>query len=362
MKHPVDTSTWGEFKVGELFDLKGIKQVKSQHHVVEREDGIPFVVQSNRNNMVKHLADRQWLIDNNEPVVEGNAIVLGVTLPVVSYQESEFGASQVITARNPNLTKNSGLFIASVMTAFLVPKYSYINKPGLQKYKEDIIPLPLKPGTNPSDYSQDDIDWDYMESFMSRVQDAAKERLANLPEPGQKSKTPVDVSKWGEFKVGELFDCQTTNPLNPTKDGLSKGSTRFIASTVTENGIVNYYDDSDGLFTNEGNCITISAIGRLAFYQTEPFIAAYKVYALRHESMNHLSGLFICSLLNVNANMYNYANIRAMTVLKNETIPLPLKHGTNPTDYSQDDIDWEYMENFMSQFQNLAKNRVEQLF
>lgn len=31
MKHPVDTSKWGEFVVGELFELTGIKQVKSQH-------------------------------------------------------------------------------------------------------------------------------------------------------------------------------------------------------------------------------------------------------------------------------------------------------------------------------------------
>lgn len=96
MKHPVDTSKWGEFVVGELFELTGIKQVKSQHHVVEDPNGIPFVVQSNKNNMVKMKADKQWLIDNDEPVVEGNAIVLGVTLPVVSYQPYEFGASQVI--------------------------------------------------------------------------------------------------------------------------------------------------------------------------------------------------------------------------------------------------------------------------
>ena len=177
-KTSVDVSGWGEFKVGELFDLKGIKQVKSQHHVVECSDGIPFVVQSNKNNMVKHLADRQWLIDNGEPVVDGNAIVLGVTLPVVSYQESEFGASQVITARNSNLTKGSGLFIASVMNAFLIPKYSYINKPGLQKYKDDVIPLPLKP--HQGDYIQDDIDWDYMERFMEQFQKLAKNRVGQL--------------------------------------------------------------------------------------------------------------------------------------------------------------------------------------
>ena len=148
MKHPVNTSQWGEFVVGELFELTGIKQVKSQHHVVENPDGIPFVVQSNKNNMVKMKADKQWLLDNDEPVVDGNAIVLGVTLPVVSYQPYEFGASQVITARSEHLNQLRGLFIASIINSFVIPKYSYVYKPGIQKYKQDIIPLPLKPLSN----------------------------------------------------------------------------------------------------------------------------------------------------------------------------------------------------------------------
>lgn len=44
-----------------------------------------------------------------------------------------------------------------------------------------------------------------------------------------------------------------------------------------------------------------------------------------------------------------------------QAIKLPLKQETNLFDYTHDDIDWDYMESFMSQFKNLAKNRVEQL-
>ena len=180
MKHPVDTSQWGEFVVGELFELTGIKQVKSQHHVLEDPDGIPFVVQSNKNNMVKMKADKQWLLDNDEPVVEGNAIVLGVTLPVVSYQPYEFGASQVITARSEHLNELRGLFITSVINSFVIPKYSYVYKPGIQKYKQNVIPLPLKPSADPSNYTQEDIDWDYMGHFMQKIEEKAHERVASL--------------------------------------------------------------------------------------------------------------------------------------------------------------------------------------
>lgn len=179
-KTPVNTSTWGEFVVGELFELTGIKQVKSQHHVVEDPDGIPFVVQSNKNNMVKMKANKQWLLDNDEPVVEGNVIVLGVTLPVVSYQPYEFGASQIITARSEHLNELRGLFIASVINSFVIPKYSYVYKPGIQKYKQDVIPLPLKPSADPSNYTQEDIDWDYMDRFMKAIEEKTHERVASL--------------------------------------------------------------------------------------------------------------------------------------------------------------------------------------
>lgn len=357
MKHPVDTSTWGEFKVGELFDLKGIKQVKSQHHVVEREDGIPFVVQSNRNNMVKHLADRQWLIDNNEPVVEGNAIVLGVTLPVVSYQESEFGASQVITARNPNLTKNSGLFIASVMNAFLVPKYSYINKPGLQKYKEDIIPLPLKQVTNPSDYSQEDIDWEYMEGFMSHVQDAAKERLANLPEPGQKSKTSVDVSGWGEFKVGELFDMFPGRRLK--KGDFKDGDIPFVMASSYNNGVVTTL--SNPISKNE-NFLTADIFGNV-FYQKE--LVGYGDdncgLKLKYRDGRPNEYLFLATMISSISVHASFTNKLRGPWYIEQTIKLPLKPSAVPSNYTQDDIDWDYIEQFMEQFQKLAKNRVGQL-
>lgn len=75
------------FKLSDLFTLKAIKQAKSQSNIpIDLENGIPYIVQSTKNNMCKTYVNKQWLIDNNEPPVDGNAIVLGVTTPAVSYQ------------------------------------------------------------------------------------------------------------------------------------------------------------------------------------------------------------------------------------------------------------------------------------
>lgn len=363
MKHPVDISQWGEFKLGDLFEFTGCKQVKSQHNLIEtdKENGIPFVIQSNANNMVKCYVTRESLIDNGETIYDGNTIMLGVMTPVSSYQEREFGASQSISLRAPFLNPLRGLFMVATIQAVIEPKYNYANIPGIQKYKQDIIPLPLKPSADPSNYTQDDIDWDYMETVMSRVTTRAKDRLANLPQPTDKKKTPVDTSSWGEFVVGELFECNTTETFYPNKSESPPGNTPYITRSTYDNGISGYYDDIDNEFTIEGNCLTIGAEGGIAFWQPKPFIAGVKVYTIRHPQLNELTALFVASLLNANSANYSYTNARVLAKIKAESIKLPLKSSTDPSNFTQEDIDWNYMENFMKIIEEKAHDRLKSL-
>lgn len=175
-KKKVDMREWGEFKFGDLFDLHGIKQAKSQKLIptVELSDGIPcvpYIVQSQFNNMVGRYVDKQWLIENNEPPVEGNALVLGVTLNACSYQPEEFGASQVITARSPCLNKNNGFFIAAIVRK-RIEQFDYKEKPSFEKYRALKIMLPIDKTGQP--------DWAYMEEYMRKVEEKAKNVLKHF--------------------------------------------------------------------------------------------------------------------------------------------------------------------------------------
>ena len=347
-----------EFKVGDLFTLTGLKQVKSQKNVVESDDGVPFVIQSTKSNMVKCHVDRQALLDGGENVYDGNAIVLGVTLPAVSYQELEFGASQVITARRDDLNPVRGLYLVASMRKALLPKYSYINKPGIQKYKEDVIQLPVKPGTDQVNYTEDDIDWCYMESYIHELDaylNYIHELDAYLKETGLDDYTLTDDERevlerepvFKEFEVGELFDCSTTKGYNPNKGDLPNGNTPYVTRSAFNNGISGYFDDESGVFMNDGNCITIGAEGGVAFYQPDDFIAGIKVYTLRHDRMNCEIGMFLCGALNVHSHIYSYTNARVLDKIKAETVQLPVKPGTDAVTYTQDDIDWTYMEAYV---------------
>ena len=154
-----------------------------------------------------------------------------------------------------------------------------------------------------------------------------------------------------EFKVGELFDCSTTKGYNPNKGDLPNSNTPYVTRSAFNNGISGYFDDDSGVFMNSGNCITIGAEGGIAFYQSDDFIAGIKVYTLRHDRMTCEIGMYLCGALNTHSHIYSYTNARVLDKIKNETIQLPVKPGTDEVNYTEDDIDWAFMESYIHELE-----------
>ena len=282
---------------------------------------------------------------------------MGVDLAVISYQEKDYGGSHIIVAESNKLNLLRGKFIVAIMTAKLGPKYNYVNKPGVQKYKQDTIPLPLKPSANPSNYTQEDIDWTYMETVMSRVTARAKERLANLPQPTDKKKTPVDTSSWGEFVVGELFD-NITRGTRLKKSDRKPGPTPLVTAGSENQGIAEHILENKELFN--GITLTIDMFGNV-FARNYPFYADDNILVLQTNGHTFKQIQFMASSLAHLANEYGYTNQFRQNTLNNTTVKLPLKPSANPSDYTQDDIDWDYMENFMKTIEEKAHNRLKTL-
>lgn len=376
MKHPVDTSTWGEFKVGELFDVHPTKAYKLKNSDLLSVDGeIPVVVNSSYNNGIGGYSKL-------EPTEQPGILTFSDTTSgsnTLFYQNQAFiGYAHVqgMYPKNFELTDLTALFMIATLRATIDQrKWDYTNKLNRTTVIEMHVKLPLKQGTNPADYSQNDIDWHYMESFMSRVQDAAKKRLANLPEPGQKSKTPVDTSTWGEFKVGELFDKLELKRIKPTfnkHSDLSPIKTDefdlpLINAKVGNNGIMYYGRSCDW----QSDIMTIdivndgAASAGMVYAQPQQTGTLYNAYQIKlKQTVNYEPTvsqlLFLTTVIQASIQTkFSYDNKAIWQKVKEETIPLPLK--PHQGDYSQEDIDWDYMESFMSQFQTLAKNRLERL-
>ena len=368
MKHPVDTSTWGEFKVGELFDVHPTKAYKLKNSDLLSVDGeIPVVVNSSYNNGIGGYSKL-------EPTEQPGVLTFSDTTSgsnTLFYQNQSFiGYAHVqgMYPKNFELTDLTALFMIATLRATIDQrKWDYTNKLNRTTVIEMRVKLPLKPTANPSDYTQEDIDWDYMESFMLRVQDEAKERLDNLPESGQKSKTPVDVSTWGEFKVGELFDVHPTKAYKLKNSDLLSvdGEIPVVVNSSYNNGIGGYSKleptEQPGVLTFSD---TTSGSNTL-FYQNQSFIGYAHVQGMypKNFELTDLTALFMIATLRatIDQRKWDYTNKLNRTTVIEMRVKLPLKPTANPSDYTQEDIDWDYMESFMLQFQNLAKNRLEQL-
>lgn len=345
----IDTSSWKEFRVGDLFEFESIKQAKSQRAVPDDINGIPYVVQSKYNNMVARYVNKQWLIDNNEPPVKGNTIALGVTLNCVSYQENEFGASQIITARNNNLNCYIGNFVATILT-YATERFTYKEKPGLQKYKDTIIKLPATSDGQP--------DWDYMESYMKAVMEESEKSLENLKKADD-TKHLIDVSGWGEFRVGDLFNIHPTKAYKLTNAQLlDDGNYPVIANSAYNNSIGGYSTKEP---TENGNMVTFSDTvdANTIFYQKEPFVGYPHVqglYPIKYEDKwNELTYQFFVSVFRGTALVkgFDYGNKFRRDIAVELMVKLPITSTGEP--------DWQYMEDYMKQIMDKSEQIVSDL-
>lgn len=340
----IDISKWEEVRLGDYFEFAGVKQAKTQQAVPSDEEGIPYVVQSIRNNMVSRYVNRQWLIDNNEPPQKGNTIVLGVTLPAVSYQRDEFGASQVITARNSKMNEKTGIFIATVLSKY-IHRFAYDQKPGIEIYQSMKVKLPIKLGG--------DLDWGYMESYIENIMREENSNLENLKKIDNK-KTLIDKSQWKKFKLGGddgLFEIVKGSRL--TRADMRLGKINFVSASSFNNGVAAHISNSEKI--HPANTMTVSYngsdIGR-TFYQEVPFWASDDVNVLypRFE-LNKEIALFLAPLIKNAGGSHVYKNKWLQTDMMESSIPLPVKSDGTP--------DWEYMKNYMQAVMNTAEKQLE---
>jgi hypothetical protein len=263
---------WGEFRLGDIFKFESIKQAKSQREIPtdNSDNGVPYVVQSMFNNMFSRNVSKKWLTENNESPVSGNRIVLGVTLPAVSYQPREFGASQVITAKADWLNEKNGVFVSTAISK-LMYQFSYNQKPGVQIYKKMKIQLPIKIGK---------IDFEFIESFMAELESERIEKsetyllttgLKDYTLNSEEERVLENFKKgnveFSEFTYRSIFD-NIEQGRRLKKDDQLSGDIPFVMAGVTNTGVVNYISNPVASFPK--NSITVDIFGN-TFYRNYYF-------------------------------------------------------------------------------------------
>ena len=348
-----------EFKVGELFDgSTGDTDLKKEHLDGQ---GYPVVTAGVDNlGIAGYSSTDAKILSANTLTVDmfGNCYFRPFEYKMVTHARV-FSLS----LKDGQLTPETGLYICTMFN-WLRSKYNYSNMCSYNKIKAETIQLPVKPGTDDVNYTEDDIDWDYMESYIHELEESYIHELdAYLKETGLDDYTLTDDERevlerepvFKEFEVIDLFDVINTKSIRQSdvRDQLqsNNGSTPYITASDKNNAIFAYIDCPQE-WIDEGNCIFIGGKTTTVTYQERDFCSNdshnLALYLKNEEARTESIQLYLVSILKkAFANKYQWSNALSKTKIKNESIQLPVKPGTDELNYTEDDIDWDYMASYV---------------
>ena len=335
--------TYKEFKIDDLFEVAQGRRLKKS----DFQDGdIPFVMASSKNNgVVAYLSN---------PVTTNTNFITADILGNVFYQDSLVGYGDDncgLKLKNGHESEAVYLYLTTVISKFK-PMASYGNKLRGKWYVEQLIQLPVKPGTDEVNYSEDDIDWDYMEQFIKEIECSQISKLdVYLQETGldntrltEEEQTLLSAEPtFGEFKVGDLFDVEQGRRLK--KSDFQDGDIPFVMASSKNNGVVASLSNP---VTTNTNFITVDILGNV-FYQDG--LVGYGDdncgLKLKNGHQSEAVYLYLTTVISKFKPMASYGNKLRGKWYTEQLIQLPLKPGTDVNHTSEDDIDWDYMEAYI---------------
>lgn len=151
--------------------------------------------------------------------------------------------------------------------------------------------------------------------------------------------TSIDTSRWGEFRIGDVFEV--TRPAPRAKLGYLDGDIPFVSTSSFCNG-VSAWVDAHAEELKAGECITVNALDGTAFWQPVAFLgrggAGSSISILRRDGLNQYIGLFLAAVITAACHA-SYHTMLSGTVLRRVAIRLPVTSASDP--------DWGYMERWM---------------
>ena len=325
----IDTSGWGEFVIGDLFDvIKGTRLTKADM----KEGNIRFVGSSAMNNGETHR------ISNNDHLHPKNTITVCYNGSVGEsfYQDEEFWASDDVNVLYPKfeMSKYIAWFICPVIKR-VGQKYAFVDKWKQEVMQCDIIKLPSTSDGKP--------DWVFMDSYMKRIMKESEESLENLRRAGSAKRT-IGSDEWGIFNVGDLFDIHPTKAYNLTNNMLfsDKGNNPVVVNSGFNNGVGGYTDyectEKAGIITFTD---TAAKSSESFFYQNNDFVGYPHVQGMypKNHKMTEAQGRFIATVLRASVGKYDFISKMTRTDIAEMNIRLPIKGNGSP--------DWQYMEDYM---------------
>ncbi|GAA7811145.1 restriction endonuclease subunit S [Helicobacter pylori] len=180
----------------------------------------------------------------------------------------------------------------------------------------------------------------------------------------------LNAIKWGEFRLGDLFEKIIIKPLPYQTAQLPKEKTPThelpaLTAGILNQGLNNFVPKENATILK--NVISISANGAntgATFYQPHEFCVLQDAYAIEFIGDKKLNDkeylFFVCAISKViyNNSKYEWTNKAGWNKVKNELISLPLKPTANAQ--TLDGIDFNFMETFIAELEQCRLAELEQ--
>lgn len=288
------TVEWGEYKLGDLFDVLSYKKRFDANKVsLVKNGGHPYIVRQSTDNGKKGSIDESTSFLN-----PGNTISFGQDTATMFYQEVPYFTGDKIKVLKPKCAefskKNAQFFLSSMRKTFSSFAWGS-SRFNVETLKKQLILLPINKGK---------IDFDFMESFIAELEaERVAELSAYLTVSGldnyelsseeENALKNYQSLEWDTFNLETLFGKSTRGKRLKGDDRIA-GTLPFVTAGEASEGISAYISNQVEVF--EKNTTTIDMFGS-AKYRNYQYGADDHVAVVHTEAVPMKSSIFLTSAI-----------------------------------------------------------------
>ena len=362
---------WGEFKLGELFDIERTLSFNSDMLTAGNE--YDYVTRTSLNQGVLQTTG----FINVENINSEGMWSLGLLQMDFFYRNKPWYAGQFVRKIVPKIEipKSAIMYFTTILNKQRHVLLSVLVRNVDETFKNIVVKLPIKDNNS--------INYDFIETFIAeleaeRLAELEAERLAELTAyltvsgfenyeltdeelAAIQKFEKLNADNWGKYKIGDLFEKISTKKLPYKAKELPKQPlNEYILPCLTssfQNQGLNYYAPSNEA-TVLKNVISIPSNSDVyrAYYQTREFTVLSDAYAIRWKlkkqklSQNQYLFMVMCINKVTDLPIYSYKNkLGGWNVVKEKYIKLP---------QINNEIDFDFIDTFISAIKKISVKDV----
>lgn len=354
LNEKLQTVKWGNYKLGDIFDILSYKKRFDANKVTIYETGqYPYIVRMGTNN-----GQRGFINEDIKFLNDGNTISFGQDTATVFYQEKPYFTGDKIKILKPKFDefgkKNALFFVAAMNLSF--KSFSWGSSSfNIKIIKNVELTLPSTPDGQ--------INFAFMESFIAELE---AERIAELSaylkvsglddyhlsqdEENALQAFQQNLYSFGEFRIDMIFN-QIKQGRRLKKEDQIPGKIPFVMSGVTNTGVIGYVSNPVASFP--ANSITVDIFGN-TFYRNYYFGAGDDTGVYWNDTVSYNSKImlfFAAAIEKALQGKFSYGKKLRSSQSNGFKMLLPIKSGKP---------DYQTMELLISAIQKLVIKDVVQ--